>query len=168
MTFNVKSFTDGNWIIWHDKKMIDTELALRENVSWIDGHNLIHSVFHGDQTPEKIHHTFRELHELCNEMASDGHPLLMLWDIRDIQAFPTESRLIALNARTHLPFWQLAIVASDDKAHVATAVSQHLTAMSGRKAETKYFASLLDATKWLDTIAEGYKRTITEWPVLPS
>ena len=156
----------GNF--WHHRIMMETNLTLRDNVAWVDKHCLIHAVYHGDQTPDKIRQTFADIEALCEEMAAKNEPILLLWDIRDVDDFPIESRFIALRARAELPFWRLAIVTSSDDGHLATNISQRLTAMSGRKKEIDYFTALSEAYYWLDAVAARYRSIANDWPVFPS
>jgi hypothetical protein len=132
--------------------MVEEYLALRDNVVWLDKKQIIHSVFHGDQTRDKLRHSIQEMQDLSEELHHDDKPILMLADLRDVGEYPLESRMVGMRGRAQLPFWRFALVTTRDDPHNYVAVSKKLTAMSARKKEMMYFTSLPDAYHWLNEL----------------
>jgi hypothetical protein len=134
--------------------MIEESLALRENVVWLDKNHIVHSVFHGDQTRDKLRKSIQEMQDLSDELSRQDKPVLLLTDLRDVGEYPMESRVVGMRGRSQLPFWRFALVTTKDDPHNYISVSKKLTAMSARKKEMEYFTSLPEAYRWLNELAE--------------
>lgn len=132
--------------------MVEEHVALRDNVVWLDKKQIVHSVFHGDQTRDKLRQSVKEMQELADELVQQDMPVLMLCDLRDVGEYPLESRMIGMRGRAQLPFWRYALVTTKDDPHNYRSVSKKLTAMSARKKEMSYFVSLPDAYHWLNEL----------------
>ncbi len=129
------------------------ELTIRDNVVWLDKKDIVHSVFHGDQTREKLRRSIQQMQELSDMLSREDRPVLLLTDLRDVGDYPMESRVVGMRGRSQLPFWRFALVTTKDDPHGYVAASKKLTAMSARKKEVAYFTSLLDAYHWLNELA---------------
>src|ERR1700712_5411690 len=102
--------------------MIKEELALRDNVVWLDKKQFIHTVFHGDQTREKLRQSIQEMQDLSEELGREDKPVLILADLRDVGEYPMESRIVGMRGRSQLPFWRFALVTTKDDPHQYRAV----------------------------------------------
>jgi hypothetical protein len=132
--------------------MTKSEIALKENVVWLDKSQLVHIVFRGDQPRKKIRDTIDQIKQICKQLQSQHHPILMLADIRDIGKYPPESRIVGMKARTELPFWRMAIITGKDDINQAISVSHKLSETSILRKEISYFTSIPEANKWLNQL----------------
>ena len=111
--------------------------------------HIIRSVFRGDQTPQTLQTSIEQAVILSAPLIAADKPVLFLADIRHIGNHTAASRLTGLRARAQLPFWRIAIIAKPDENKDILVISKKLTAMSGRKKEIHYFATVPPALRWL-------------------
>jgi hypothetical protein len=132
--------------------MTKSEIALKENVVWLDKSQLVHVVFHGDQPRKKVTDTINQIQQICEQLQSQHYPALVIVDTRDVGKYPAESREIGMKARTELPFWRMAIITGKDDINQAISVSHKLSETSILRKEISYFTSISEANKWLNQL----------------
>lgn len=118
------------------------------NEVFVDTKGVIRSIYHGPQTAERLRRTNARIMYIMSKLVAEDKPIRLLADIRDMGDYDQPARLEEMHARTRLPFWKMAIVTGSETS-AGEQISRMLTAMSGRKAEIRYFRREDDAIGWM-------------------
>jgi hypothetical protein len=123
------------------------------NEVYLDDHEIIHAVYHGPQSASLLLDTTTQVLTVMQKLVDEDKPVRLLADIRDLGPYDQPARIVEMQARTALPFWKMAFVATG-KQEEGEKMSRLLTSMSARKEEIRYFRREDDAEGWLSFMRE--------------
>lgn len=118
------------------------------NEVFLDDYGIIHGIYHGIQTGRVLQETFEKIKKIMDILIRQDMPIKLIIDIRDMDDYDQQGRLVEMHARTVLPFWKMAFVTPTVHLEPEN-ISRKLTLMSGRRKEIRYFVREDDAIGWL-------------------
>jgi hypothetical protein len=124
------------------------------NEVFLDGREIVRTVYHGRQTVASLMETTTKVLDIMQKLVEKDKPVRFLADIRDLDDYEQPARIVEMQARTALPFWKMAFVTSG-KLPEGEKQSRLFTAMSGRRAEIRYFQREDDAIGWLSVMRKA-------------
>ena|ERR1700757_4902026 len=118
------------------------------NEVYLDKNEIVRTIYHGLQTVASLMDTTTKVLEIMERLVNEDKPVRFLADIRDLDDYEQPAKIVEMQARTALPFWKMAFV-TNGKLPEGEKQSRLFTAMSGRRAEIRYFQREDDAIGWL-------------------